>query len=463
MPSSTPNNTGSLPKARALVVIPESREAADLQAFLSAGGYEVTWARDGEMAYNVLDETHVDVLVTHLNVHRIDGMKLLHVAKQRNVEICAVMIADRADVELATEAMRQGAYDFQCRPLNLEKMVAVLDRGISHQRLKLELTDIQRRMDERFGFHKIVGHSERMRQVYQTITQISRTNCTVLISGETGTGKELVAQAIHQNSPRANGPFVGLNCGALAEGIVESELFGHERGAFTGASQMRKGRWEIADGGTLFLDEAGEIPPSVQVKLLRLLETGEFERLGGRATRRADVRLLAATNRDPAEMVREGSYRRDLFYRLNVVRVHVPPLRERKEDLPILVDHFIREFSSSHDKRISGITRGAVNHLLQHDWPGNVRELKNCIEGMVVMASSGGRLGEEDIPGYLRQMPTPPPSRLPVHVGMALDDVERLLIAETLRTYGFDKQRTARVLGIGLRTLYRKIKLYGLE
>jgi transcriptional regulator with PAS, ATPase and Fis domain len=284
----------------------------------------------------------------------------------------------------------------------------------------------------------------------------------VLIEGETGTGKGLVAQAIHQNSPRKAERFVWVNCGALAEGVIESELFGHERGAFTGAAAMRRGRFELADGGTLFLDEIAETPPSVQVKLLRVLQDRAFERVGGSETLRTDVRLIAATNRDLAGEVKAGRFREDLFYRLSVVRIQMPALRERSEDVPLLVETFLREFNREHGRKVTGLTRGALDRLIRYPWPGNVRELKNTIEGMVVFAEGRRPLDLSDLPNAVREVETEGES-LSVSVGMTVDEAERQLIAATLRHTGQDKTRAAQMLGIGLRTLYRKIKQYAIH
>jgi DNA-binding NtrC family response regulator len=391
-------------------------------------------------------------------------MRLLSVAKQRHPEICVIVIASDADIELATEAMRQGAYDFQTKPLNLKKMKVVLDRGLSLQRLAFEVTDLHRRLDQRYGFHNLIGNSRGMVAVYNMIRQIAPTRATALIMGETGTGKGVAAQTIHQNSSRRDAPFVTLNCASLAEGVIESELFGHERGAFTGAIHTHKGRFEIADGGTLFLDEVSEMSLATQAKLLHVIEDREFERVGGTRPIKVDVRLLAATNRDLEQQVREGKFREDLFFRLKVVTIKLPPLRERKQDIPRLVEAFIREFNAEHEKAITGISRGAMDFLMQYRWPGNVRELKNTIEGMVVLSASDRTLDVSDLPEHLlRQVDAQMAAGdMHVRVGMTMDEIEKIAIAQTLRSVGYDKQKAADILGIGLRTLYRKQKLYQL-
>jgi len=446
-------------KPAVLVVDRESEATKALVAFLRENGLEVVWTRDGESGYNALDSTRVDCLVTELRVQRIDGMALLRRARERNPDVCAVLITEGADVDMAVEAMRQGAADFQVKPLNHDKLLAVLRRGLERQALAARVAEMEAQLDERFGFERLAGHSRAIVGVMEQVRHIASTRATVLIEGETGTGKGLVAQAIHQNSPRKGERFVWVNCGALAESVIESELFGHERGAFAGASALRRGRFELADGGSLFLDEIGEMPPSVQVKLLRVLQDRSFERVGGSETLKVDVRLIAATNRDLAGEVRAGRFREDLFYRLSVVRVRMPPLRERPEDIPLLAEAFIREFDREHGRRVTGITRGALDRLLRHPWPGNVRELRNTIEGMVVFAEGRRALDLSDLPDALREVESAGET-LELRVGMTVEEAERQLIAATLRHCGHDKPRAAAMLGIGLRTLYRKIKLY---
>jgi DNA-binding NtrC family response regulator len=444
-----------------LVVDHENDATKSLLAFLRERGLEVVWARDGESAHTVLDRTRVDCLVTELRIPRIDGMRVLRRAREQNPELCAVVITEGAEIEKAVEAMRLGASDFQVKPIRTDKLMAVIEHGLSRQALAARVVEMQAQLDERYGFERLTGSSRAIARVMEQVRAISPTRATVLIEGETGTGKGLVAQAIHHNSPRRGERFVWVNCGALAEGVIESELFGHERGAFTGASQTRRGRFELADGGTLFLDEIGETPPSVQVKLLRAIQDRAFERVGGTETIRTDVRLVAATNRDLAADVKAGRFREDLFYRLSVVRIAMPPLRERPEDIPLLVEAFIREFNREHGRKVTGLTRGTLDRLVRHAWPGNVRELKNTIEGMVVFAEGRRALDLSDLPDALREAETGG-ERLEIAVGMTVEEAERQLIRATLQRTGRDKPRAAAMLGIGLRTLYRKIKQYGI-
>ncbi|HEY2954671.1 MAG TPA: sigma-54 dependent transcriptional regulator [Candidatus Eisenbacteria bacterium] len=445
-----------------LVVDRASDATKSLVAFLRENDLAVEWRQDGESAFNVLDDGAVDCLVAELKLPRIDGMALLEHARQRNPEVCAVLIAEGAGVELAVEAMRRGAYDFQVKPLNLGKLLEVLRRGLSHQTLAARAAEMEGQLDERFGFEQLTGHSRAIARVVEQLRHIAPTRATVLIEGETGTGKGVVAQAIHQNSPRRGGQFVAVNVGALAGGVVESELFGHEGGALTGTSAPQRGRFEIADGGTLFLDEIGEAPPTVQVRLLRAIQDRAFERVGGTENLKSDVRLIAASNRDLAADVQSGRFREDLYSRLSVVRVEMPPLRERLEDIPLLTESFLREFNRDHGRRVTGITRGVLERLMAYPWPGNVRELSNAIEGMVVFAQGRRPLDLSDLPERLRSVETRSP-RLELAVGMTVEEAERQLIAATLRATGQDKPRAAAMLGIGLRTLYRKIKQYGIH
>ncbi len=446
---------------RVLLVNPDTEEGRYLYLVLGDRGFEVLWAHDGESAFDVLDREPVAAVVSELQAPRIDGLRILEVARARNPAVSAIFLTASPSLERTTEAMRAGAYDVQTRPANVDKLLAVLDRGISHERLIHTVSDLQSRLDAKYGFAGLTGRSAQMVAVYERIRQLAPTRATVLLVGETGTGKELVAQAIHQNSPRKDAPFVKLHCAALAEGVIESELFGHERGAFTGAVSARKGRFEIADGGTLLLDEISEITPAIQTKLLRVLQEHEFERVGSNRPVRVDVRLIAATNRDLADMVALGAFREDLFYRLNVVRVDLPPLRERREDVPLLVDAFVRDANAEHEKQVRGLTRAAMDALMAHSWPGNVRELRNCIEGMVVLAGARRTLDVGDLPLALRHAREP--GSFNVRIGTSLSEIERTAIVETLVACGQDKRRAAHTLGIGLSTLYRKLHEYGLH
>ncbi|HEU4333162.1 MAG TPA: sigma-54 dependent transcriptional regulator [Candidatus Eisenbacteria bacterium] len=462
----------SLQRPRALVVDKDTAETRALLGLLEAKGFQAEWAKDGEQAFNILDAPPPDkagaptlgheVVIAELRAQRIDGLRLLEVARRRNPEVCVVLIADAGGVDLATEAMRQGAYDFQLRPINLPKLMAVIERALSHQSLVTRASVLAQRLDERLRIPTLTGNSRAMQALTERIAQIAPTRATTLLSGETGTGKELIAQAIHQLSPRKDERFVKLHCAELSENLIESELFGHERGAFTGAEQQRKGRFELADGGTLFIDEISEVPLNIQTKLLRVLQDRRFERVGGTETVHVDVRVIAASNRPLDVLVSRGEFREDLYYRLRVVLLEVPPLRERREDIPLLVEAFIKEFNREHVRKVSGVTRGAMDRLMHHDWPGNVRELKNTIEEMVIFTEGKRVLDAADLPLPLRHKKTPAAPDLHLHVGMTMQEIERAAIDATMRSVGDDKQKAAKMLGIGLRTLYRKLKEYGL-
>jgi two-component system NtrC family response regulator/two-component system response regulator HydG len=445
-----------------LLALRDAQEAEGLVPFLERHGFAVEITSDGEATLNALDSASPHAVVADYGLQRIHGLRLLKIFLNRIPRLCFVLISDRHDVDLAAEAIRSGAQDVQVRPIDRERLLMVLNRGASIIDLHRRVDRLEHRLDKKFGFDNLVGNSAPMVEILEKIRQIAPTRATVLITGETGTGKELVASAIHYNSARSDQPFVKLNCAALSEGVIESELFGHERGAFTGAVRTRKGRFEIAAGGTLFLDEISEVTPPIQAKLLRVLQEREFERVGGSKTVRVDVRLIAATNRNLEAEVRSGRFREDLYYRLNVVTINIPPLRRRREDLPLLVEAFLREMADEHGKTVAGVTKGALDILMSHTWPGNVRELKNTIEGMVLFASPGQSLGVDDLPELLRAGASEDAEQLSLRVGMTMAEMEKRMIEATYRACGRDKRRTASTLGIGLRTLYRKLKEYEL-
>ena len=448
---------------RILVVLPEVASTQQLVSYLREVGYEILWTKEGQSAYEILDNEPVDALISELRTPRIDGLRLMVIGRTRNPEICSIMISGGPeDIELGVEAMRQGAYDFQMHPLNLEKILAVLGRGITHQQLVGEVSDLRRRLDDRYRLGDIARRSPPWQRIYEQIEKVAQSKASILITGETGTGKGEVAKAIHQRSRRQDQPFVEVNCGALPEGIVEIELFGHEKCAFTGASSAFRGRFERADHGTFFLDEIGDLPLATQVKLLRSLQTEEFERVGSEKTYKVDVRFIAATHRNLGEMVVQGTFREDLFYRLQVVSIDVPSLRECREDIPILVNEFIKRFVAENKTSVTEISSSAMDILTNLDWPGNVRELKNCIEGMVVMAPHSKILETSDIPRHLRSGERVRGS-MDFRVGMSLQEMEKEAISETLKAVHFDRPQAADLLKIGLSTLYRKEKAYGLD
>lgn len=428
-----------------------------------------------------------DVVITDLMLEEPDsGLQILKTVREQSDQSEVIVMTGHGSVALAVEAMRQGAFNYLQKPLDLGQLRTVVSKAGEGSRLRRENRALSERLDEKYGFDGVVGTSPQIRSVIERLRRIAPTDATVLIQGDTGTGKELFAQSIHQNSPRKNKPFVALNCAALSENILESELFGHVKGAFTDASSDRLGKFEYANGGTLFLDEVGDMPMLTQIKLLRVLENGEITRVGSNESRKVNVRLLSATNRNLEQAVQQGTFRRDLYHRLKVITITIPPLKERTGDIPILLDYFIRFFSKKNHKSIKGATPSARKRILSYDWPGNVRQLRNAAESMVVV-DIDHRIDLDDLPEELLEpedlkklaasfssSDSPLensmqhgieeiPDSLSALVGHTLEDVERLFIGETLQASGGNREEAAKKLGIGERTLYRKIKEYGLS
>ena len=451
---------GATDRGRVLVVEDDRAQAEAMAEALRRAGHTCTVVTDGRQALERLATDAFDLVVTDLVMEGADGMEVLRRAKQEDAQTEVILVTGHGTIETAVQAIRQGAYDYITKPLNVGDLRNRAAKALEHRRLLRRTEQLSQQLQERFGFEGIIGHSPAMQRVIQTCRQVAPTDATILIEGESGTGKELVAKALHNNSLRKDKNFVALNCAALSEGILESELFGHEKGAFTGAVARRRGRFEHADGGTLFLDEVGDMPASTQIKLLRVLEDGEIVRVGSNEPIQVDVRLLSATNQDLDELVKRGKFREDLYFRLRVVRVTLPPLRERHEDIPLLTEHYVRQLADEHRRPISGITPEAQRVLAGYDWPGNIRELINTLETMVLLAP-GETLQVEDIPPEI-QPRLSAPTDAALTPGMSLEDAERLLIVRTLERTGGNRQQTAKVLGIGERTLYRKIKDYGL-
>ncbi|MEW5766996.1 MAG: sigma-54 dependent transcriptional regulator [bacterium] len=424
---------------------------------LSSEGHRILEARNGKEAFEQIKDETIHLLLTDLRMPEIGGMKLIEIAKKRNPDIAVVVITGFGSIESAVEAMKRGVDDYLTKPINTTELRILANKVLKEQDLKIENQELRQQLVSRYGFPEIIGHSSKMREVTDLVSRIAPTSATVLITGESGTGKELIARSIHQNSPRRDKTFLALNCSALSNTLIESELFGYERGAFTGAQEMRKGKFEICDGGTLFLDEIGEVDTSTQVKLLRVLEEKEFMRVGGTRMIKVDVRLITATNRDLEKAVSEGSFRRDLYYRLKVVEIKTPPLRERTEDIPLLVDAFIKEFNKKNDKKMQGITPEALNILVRLDYPGNVRELKNLIESAAIL-SRGEKIGPLDLPISTNQQIQGDSENFNIRTGMSMEEIEQEVIRQTLDRVGGNRTKTAALLKIGLRTLQRKIK-----
>jgi two-component system response regulator AtoC len=443
-----------------LIVDDERNTREGLQRALQ-DRYDVLLAEDSQKAVEALESTSVDVMLTDLRMPGGDGMGLVRRALSlSNPPVCIVMTA-YGSIENAVQAMQAGAYHYITKPVNLDELEIVIQRALNSRRVEAENVNLREQIDQKYGLENIIGESATMRQVFETVQQVAPSRATVLIAGATGTGKELIAKAIHNRSPRKNGPFIAVHAAALPTSLLESELFGHEKGAFTGAVERRTGRFELADGGTLFLDEIGELEPQIQVKLLRVLEERAFERVGGNKTLQVDVRLVAATNKDLKKLVSEGKFRDDLFYRLSVVTVDLPLLRERRDDIPLLVKSFLDEFSRENGKQVRELTAEAINLLLAYDWPGNVRELRNAMEQMVVLAR-GERLTVRDVPAAIRGGADLTKINV-VRGGMTVEDAERQLIVQALKETDGNRTRAAQRIGISRRTLHRKLKEYGIE
>ena len=442
-----------------ILIIDDEKHTRDGLRSLLEDDYDVYVAEDIRGALDVLEREQVDLLLTDLRLGNEDGMTLIERAlKMPHPPICIMMTA-YGSVDTAVEAMKRGAYDFVTKPLNLDKVEILIARALQGRKLEQENRSLRQQVDERYGLENIVGESPALHEVLDTIRQVAPSSASVLIEGESGTGKELAAHAIHNLSRRNKAKFVAVHCAALSPQLLESELFGHEKGAFTGASERRIGRFEQANGGTIFLDEIGEIDASTQVKLLRVMsEQHAFERVGGNQTLRADVRVIAASNKNLEKLVQEGKFRDDLFFRLNVVRITMPPLRDRKEDIPLLVRGFLRHFCTANDKPFLDLTTDAMNALLSYNWPGNVRELRTAIEHGVVMAA-GPKITLRDLPVAVRQAAGQEVPRGVSQASSPLDlrETERKLILQALAATNGNVTAAAKKLGISRRTLHRKI------
>ncbi|HGE69812.1 TPA: sigma-54-dependent Fis family transcriptional regulator [Candidatus Poribacteria bacterium] len=444
---------------------------------LESQGYLVVSKTSGKSALKELQERRFDIVLTDWKMPDMDGIEILKAVKNIDPFTQVILITAYGSVDNAVEAMKLGAVDYITKPVkNLAELRNKVKNAIENQIQSLKQQNailqsqneillsqnlfLQQQINENYGFSNIIGKSKKMQDIFNQLRLISPTNANVLIYGETGTGKELIARAIHSNSLRKDKPFIPINCAALSSDLLESELFGHEKGAFTGAIKRRQGAFELANGGTLLLDEVSEMSLEIQAKFLRVVENQQFMRLGGETNVSIDVRIIAATNKNLEQEVESGKFRRDLFYRLRVVTINLPPLRERKEDIPFLVDAFIKELSSKNGKNVTSIDREALNKLMSYDWPGNIRELKNCIESMIVMAQST-KLGVEDLPENIKNITTSEIKSSSFAV-MSIDDIEKEAIKKAMIATNGNKTQAAEILGMGLRTLHRKIKKYGI-
>ncbi len=442
---------------RVLVVDDEVNARTALAELLRDEGYDVETAADAFKALGKYESFAPHVVMTDLKMPGMDGIELVKKIRSSEDPAAVVVMTAFGAVTSAVDAMRAGAADYLTKPLNFDELLIVLDKVFETQQLRRETRQLRARVRDRVAPNNIVGTAPPMQRVFEIVDQVAPSRATVLITGESGTGKELVANAVHQRSPRANGPFVKLHCAALAESLLESELFGHEKGSFTGAMVRKDGRFQLADGGTLFLDEIGEISPSIQVKLLRFLQEREFERVGGTQTIRVDVRVIAATNRNLVEEVAKGRFREDLYYRLNVVALEMPPLRDRRSDIPALAKFFLDRYTKENAKTIDGFTSETLQLLQAYDWPGNVRELENAIERAVVLAT-GTNLEVVHLPAQIR--PKIMATGQPLIPGATMADLERYAILETLKATGGSTSKAADLLGISTRTIQYRLHQY---
>jgi DNA-binding NtrC family response regulator len=447
-------------KFNVLVVDDERNIRTGLGKALELDGYEVHLASDGQEALDLVNSSAIDLVITDLKMPRLSGEELLKRVASAHPTIPVIILTGHGSIESAVNAMRVGAYDFLTKPPNLDHLSLMVKRALANRELTLRHRELQEELEKRSRYANIIGKSQQMKRVFEVVSQVAPTKASVLITGESGVGKELIADAIHYNSPRREKALIKVHCAALSESLLESELFGHEAGSFTGAVARKRGRFELAHLGTLFLDEIGEINQNVQIKILRVLQEKTFERVGGEETIEVDVRIIAATNKNLKEEIARGAFREDLYYRLNVVNIEIPPLRERKEDIPLLVYHFIKELARENGKAVEGLDHKAAAVLYNYAWPGNVRELRNCIESAVVMAK-GSAVTHEDLPPTVKGGSDEDYLRLAA--GISLAQAEKQLIAYTLSRNGGNKSRTAEILGIGRKTLHRKIDEYKLE
>jgi two-component system response regulator HydG len=451
---------------RVLIIDDEQFHAEAVAESLQRLGYECVIATSGSAGAQKIEEEEFDVILTDLRMDDLDGLAILRKAKQDAPDAEVVLITGHGDVKTAVEAMQQGAANYLTKPVDMAELRAIVAKAAERLRLARANRELKRQLEEKFGFEGMVGSSSKMHEVLAKLRAIAPTNVTVLIQGETGTGKELVAKAVHTNSPRKNKPFVALNCTALNENLLDDELFGHEPGSFTGGDRLRKGRFEHANAGTLFLDEVADMPLPLQAKLLRVLENQEVFRIGSNEPIKVNVRVLSASNRDLEAAVANGTFRQDLYFRLKVVTVRLPPLRERREDIPLLTAHFIKELNRQHNKRVTGIAEPVRRAMAAYDWPGNVRELRNSIESMLVQ-DQDGVLGMDDLQegDRLRGLQVPDhtaagPAGL---VGRPLLEVERYYMERALELTHGNREEAAHMLGIGERTLYRNIQDWKLQ
>ncbi len=457
-------------EVRVLIVDDDEAHAQAVAESLERIGAVCTTATSGEEGSSRIESDNFDIVVTDLMMGDVDGLDILRKTKEELPEAEVILLTGHASIQSALAAGRYGAHTYLTKPLDIGELRQAVDKAATRVRLIRRNAELNRRLDERFGFEGVIGNSPQMKKIIDTLKLVSPTDSTVLIQGENGTGKELVARALHQNSPRKNKPFVPINISAIPESILEAELFGHEKGAYTGAERERVGKFEYANGGTLFLDEVGEMPMDTQIKLLRVLEERKITRLGSNEEQPINVRLVAATNADLKKAVEEGRFRTDLYHRLHVVSIYLPLLRERRGDIPLLMDHFLKDFAQRDGHQVEGFSRAARQAMLAYDWPGNIRELRNTVERMMVLDLDGVLDVDglpEDIAALVEDMPEESHSEIASGadslIGKSLSEVEKYYIQRALEITDGKREEAASMLGIGERTLYRKIKEYELK
>ncbi|MCK5156791.1 MAG: sigma-54-dependent Fis family transcriptional regulator [Spirochaetales bacterium] len=446
-----------------LVVDDEKNIRSGLGKSLSMEGYTVILAEDGLQAWEYVNKQHIDLVVSDLRMPKMSGEELLLKITSAYPTLPVIILTGHGTIESAVHAMRDGAFDFVTKPINLDRLSLLVKRAVSSRKLQIENSNLLKELEKlkkKNKFDRVIGKSQKMRKVMEIVEQIAQTKASVLITGESGVGKELVADALHELSNRSNEPYVKVHCAALSESLLESELFGHERGSFTGAVSQKKGRFELADKGTIFLDEIGEINAQVQIKILRVLQEKQFERVGGEKTLQVDTRIISATNRDLQKEIKIGNFREDLFYRLNVVNIVVPPLRDRKEDIPLLSAAFLKEFNEENGKNIEGFSNKARSALYNYSWPGNIRELRNCIESSVVL-SKANVIELDDLP--LSITSGAKDNQINIPLGATMETAEKEFITATLNYCKGNKSKASEMLGIGRKTLHRKIQEYQIE
>lgn len=441
-------------KFNILIIDDEKNIREGLASALEMDGYNVVLAADGESGLQLVGRGDIDLVITDLRMPGISGEEVLAKVTSESPGLPVIVLTGHGTIDSAVDAMRAGAYDFLTKPLNLDRLSLIVKRALQNRELSLQHRQLKEELDTNRTFESIIGKSAEMQKIFEMVRRVASSKASVLITGESGVGKELIANAIHNLSPRKDNPLIKVHCAALSESLLESELFGHEKGAFTGAVARKRGRFELAHGGSIFLDEIGEIDQNVQIKILRVLQDKRFERVGGEETVETDVRVIAATNRDLEKEIAEGRFREDLYYRLNVVHIHVPPLRDRKDDIPLMVSSFLKEFAKENGKNITSIDSHARAALYKYDWPGNIRQLRNCMESAVVMCA-GDTLTLDDFPPTISQHNGQDIVQIPA--GLTLDAAEKIYINETLAANRGNKSKTADVLAIGRKTLHRKL------